>query len=1061
MARTQDYKARFWSSSRFAACAAASVVLLSLAAGSVSAEPVLRGYWTFDTDTVESGTITESAGYVSAGTHDGKLIYKLDEDGNPIPGVTFNSISGEAGNHLSSGNYISFTNDAYAVIQNTSTVTDNEALLSPNYQNTYDFVGSAFTISAWVKGQPDGNWEPYISKYGETYGYQLRRNGSTTTPTFTYRISGGDDDPSVNMPVPTPNLNDGNWHNLIAVYGGTYRELYMDGQLITRITDTAASAGGQGEPMVFSGRYHGGSAAYQAFANISLDDVAIYSGALRNNQISYLSSGGDPTQINQNVPDIGTKTIDIGLNSASGGDGVKLTRNGNISRTWLDTDMTFDGQSSFIRTNLPVGSAGLNGSFTASAWVNLDSLSGDQSIFGNNASGTNVGLHLIVRSGHPHMGFYGNDLQASNVTLETGKWYYLTYQYDADNQSQTLYLNGEQIATRTGSAAFAGTNVIDLGTAMGGNYLHGKLKGVTITDGVLSASQIQSQMNASGNNTKAVETFAWGINRDEWYSGGGASLGNAWKNGTLYTALSMYHAPTDAAEKTIVDQVNSDKTTGMVWGPQFSVLENAPADAVISVDVLGGATALNVNSRGSGGGGIALWDLTTSDYVRDSSKNIISYAGNGSNDLQHHTFSLNGLQGHDLMVVAIDRNTGGWGWVGLTNLEADTTQVSNIEGSGAHHIVLNDFNFDTAGEFSGMYEVDADGNRLDSVTHFTNGSRNGSAATNFYVDSSGTFDKGNKGFLSSGTAAYGEEQTTGILRSEPFLVQGDILEYYIAGGNNINNKHMDLVDADTGEVYFSVTGENANDFRYDFLNLKDVQGKSVYLRIVDSDGGSSWSHLELDQIRQVKFAPTELEVLASENGFHALTVDPNKTMPGFNAEVYDLGGTGITSLDDLANYITSGVEPTEKCYRYELSDFMVANSGINATAQLNVESSGQYTLAVASDGAYRIVVNGESIFESDGSENLEFIPLTFNEVGVYSLEMLYMDENGTGASIYSAEGALDSWNDSFTILNGFVDGNINSYANYFVGSEFVPEPSTWALLVFGVGLGFWMRKKRV
>lgn len=1052
MARTQDYKARFWSSSRFASRLAASLVLLSLAAGSVSAEPVLRGYWTFDSDTVESGIITESSGFVAAGTHNGLV---------QGTGITYTAISGEAGSRLTSGNYVTFSGDTYAVIQNTSTATDNEALFSPDYQNTYDFAGAAFTISAWVKGQPDGNWEPYIAKYGENnYGYQVRRNGSTTTPTFTYRISGGDDDPSYNMPVATPNLGDGNWHNLVAVYGGTYRELYMDGQLITRITDTATSCGGQGEPLVFSGRYSASAAAYQGFANISLDDVAIYSGALRNNQITYLSSGGDPTQINQNVTDIGTKTIDIGLNSASGGDGVKLTRNGNISRTWLDTDMTFDGQSSFIRTNLPVGSAGLNGSFTASAWVNLDSLSGDQSIFGNANKGTNVGLHLIVRSGKPHMGFYGNDLTASNV-LETGKWYYITYQYDANAQTQTIYLDGVQVATKTDAAAFAGANVIDLGRSMDGGYLNGKLKGVTITDGILSASQIQSQMNASGSNTKAVETFAWGINRDEWYSGGGASLGNAWSNGTLYTALSMYHAPTDAADKTIVDQANSDKTTGMVWGPQFSVLEKAPADAVISVDVMGGATALNVNSRASGGGGIALWDLTTSDYVRDSSNNIISYAGNGSNDLQHHTFSLDGLQGHDLMVVAIDRNTGGWGWVGLTNLEADTTQVSNIEGSGAHHIVLNDFNFDTAGEFSGMYEVDADGNRLDSVTHFTNGSRNGSAATNFYVDSSGTFDKGNKGFLSTGTAAFGEEQTTGILRSEPFLVQGDILEYYIAGGNNINNKHMDLVDADTGEVYFSVTGENANDFRYDFLNLKDVQGKSVYLRIVDSDGGSSWSHLELDQIRQVKFAPTELETQAYENGFHALTVDPNKTMPGFNAEVYDLGGTGITSLDDLANYITSGVEPTEKCYRYDLSDFTIPNSGINATAQLNVESSGQYTLAVASDGAYRIVVNGESIFESEGSEDLEFIPLTFNEVGVYSLEMLYMDESGTGASVYSAEGALDSWSDDFTILNGFVDGNINSYANYFVGSNFVPEPSTWALLVFGVGLGFWMRKKRV
>ncbi|MBR5160739.1 MAG: PEP-CTERM sorting domain-containing protein, partial [Thermoguttaceae bacterium] len=707
----------------------------------------------------------------------------------------------------------------------------------------------------------------------------------------------------------------------------------------------------------------------------------------------------------------------------------------------------------------------MNGSFTASAWVNLDSLSDDQSIFGNTASSSNVGLHLVVRNAHPHMGFYGNDLTASNVTLETGKWYYLTFQYDASAQTQTIYMNGEQKATRTGAAAFAGANVLDLGTSLGGRYLNGKLKGVTITDGVLSTDQIQAQMNASGNNAKAVETFAWGVNRDEWYSGGGASLGNAWANGTLYTALTMYHAPTDAAAKTIVDQGNNDKTTGMVWGAQFTVLENAPEDAVLSVDVMGGATALNVNSRASGGGGIALWDLTTKDYVRDSSNNIISYAGNGTNDLQHCQFSLNGLQGHNLMVVAIDRNTGGWGWVGLTNLEADTTQVSAIAGAEQHHLILNDFNFDTAGDFNGMYEVDADGNRLDSVTHFTNGSRNGSAATNYYVDSSGTFDKGKKGFLSTGTAAYGEEQTTGILRSDPFLIQGDILEYYIAGGNNINNKHLDLIDADTGEVYFSVTGESANDFRYDFLNLKDIQGKSVYLRVVDADGGTSWSHLELDQIRQVKFAPSAVEVQAASNSFDSRELKFYEVEPGFNVNSYNLDET-VTDLTSLADYITGGADATEKKILVTLDNFKVTDEGepvgVDVFSVLNVKSSGLYTLVIGNDEPFVLKLNGKQVIASEGSEEEPiFIPLQFSEVGQYALEMLYLDTAGKGVSIYAAQGAYNEWQRAavFELLSGTGEHNLLAYAQNPDPNK-IPEPSTWALLILGAaGMLYWRKRK--
>ena len=488
----------------FFAMLALAIAALGFFASTAQADPVLYGYWTFDSDTAEGGIIKESSGYQAEGIHDGTLVGS---------GITFQPVADEPGNHLNSGNYISFTSDSYAYINN-SRESDS------NYKNTFDPAGKTFSISAWVKGLPDGNWEPYIAKNGEGgYGWQLRRRETGNTPTFTYRISGGDDDPAVNIPGVNAALDDGNWHNLIAVYGGTYRELYMDGQLVTRIVDTATSAGGQGEPVVFSGRYTGGN--YTGFANISMDDVAIYSGTLRNNQISYLNNGGNPKTLEA----VKAETINIDMTSEKGDKATVLTRSGLTAHSWLNGEAIFYGGPGYFQTNLPVGSAGFNGSFTASAWIYMNDVSGDQAILGNSTQANDQGLHLMVRSGQPHLGFYGNDLRASQ-TLDANKWYYLTFQYDAENKTQSIFLNGEQIATQTVSKGFTGGKTLDIGKTFDSSpsYFNGRMRGISITDGILTQSEIQDMMNADRRTTR-VENFSMGKNTDEWYSGGGSTFG--------------------------------------------------------------------------------------------------------------------------------------------------------------------------------------------------------------------------------------------------------------------------------------------------------------------------------------------------------------------------------------------------------------------------------------------------------------------------------------------------------------------------------------------------------
>ena len=1022
----------------FFAMLALAIAAFGFFASTAQADPVLYGYWTFDSDTAEGGIIKESSGYQAEGVHDGTLVGS---------GITFNAISGEPGNHLNSGNYISFTSDSYAYINN-SRESDS------NYKNTFDPAGKTFSISAWVKGLPDGNWEPYIAKNGEGgYGWQLRRRETGNTPTFTYRISGGDDDPAVNIPGVNAALDDGNWHNLIAVYGGTYRELYMDGQLVTRIVDTATSAGGQGEPVVFSGRYTGGN--YTGFANISLDDVAIYSGTLRNNQISYLNGGGDPTKL------AAAEANTINISMATGGNCDKNTivkRSGKTTHTWLDGETTFYGSAGYLTTNLPVGSAGLNGSFTVSAWINMDDINGDQAIMGNTTWGTNnQSLHLVVANGKPILGLYNNDLTA-NQTLEPNQWYYLTFQYDADAQTQRIFLNGEQIAERTGAAAFAGGKTLEIGRMKetGNSYFRGRMKDIAITDAALSASEIQSMMNADRGSIR-VEDFSLGKNTDEWYSGGGSTFGVLYSYEGKNSLHTYYGSSQDGTAANVYGQGNSDANTTVLWGPQFTVADNLPDDAVITYAVAGSPNALTLDSRSSGGAGVALWDLTTGDFVRDSSGAIISGHGNGTATWLTNSFSLKGLEGHNLMLVAADRHTSSWGWIAVTDITADITQVSPIANAAQHHLVLNDFNFDKAGDFNGLYEIDSEGNKLNTVTNFQNGYLGASTRINYYVDESGL--AAGKGFLSSSDSS-GSETATGRLRSDPFLVQGDILEFLISGGSA--DLHFDLIDADSGEVYFTTTGENYNGFRYDFWNLKDIQDKSVYIQVTDAKT-ASWAHLELDQIRQIKFAPTEADVEASKNVIKSANLEVNKGLPGFNAEVYNLEGTGIDSLDALANYITGGAEPDDKLYQFYLSNFRAQNAGIDAYTTLNIESAGQYTLAVSNDEPIRITLNGETIFESERTDGLEFIPLTLSETGQYALDILYLNESGDGASLYAAQGAYDALDSAFSALNGFngFGGEyIHGYADYFVQSNDVPEPSTWALLVLGaVGMLYFRKRK--
>ncbi len=152
-------------------------------------------------------------------------------------------------------------------------------------------------------------------------------------------------------------------------------------------------------------------------------------------------------------------TTDDQVRDASGNDGHGTLTNG----ATVNGALVLDGVDDYLAIGT-VGDLGLNGSFTATATINLSDLSGDQTVFGTNRSVASQGLHLVVRNGKLHFGFHSNDT-ASSVLLSTGQDYQVTFRYDAVARTQTIFLDGVQIAQGINKNAFAGpaTDVVLIG----------------------------------------------------------------------------------------------------------------------------------------------------------------------------------------------------------------------------------------------------------------------------------------------------------------------------------------------------------------------------------------------------------------------------------------------------------------------------------------------------------------------------------------------------------------------------------------------------------------------
>jgi len=258
------------------------VGLCLLWAARAGATPGLVGEWLDG-----PAGLADVSGYSPAGTHDGYVIgaghYVFTND---VP-------AGRPGQSL-----WLYNGDTGMAISNSST-------LDAHYTNTFDSqIQNAMTVAVWAKGEP-GGWNPWVSKYGEGPGWQLRvdngnnacwtvrGNAGTITLGQNGQQYGGAEDLATKS---IPSSYSG-WHLYVGTYNVTtgLRDLYVDGVLSAQETNNGLYNLAPVEHLVLGGKDSPSGNNFGNYGVFEIYDARVYNYDLGSNAVLNLYEGGAPT----------------------------------------------------------------------------------------------------------------------------------------------------------------------------------------------------------------------------------------------------------------------------------------------------------------------------------------------------------------------------------------------------------------------------------------------------------------------------------------------------------------------------------------------------------------------------------------------------------------------------------------------------------------------------------------------------------------------------------------------------------------------------------------------
>lgn len=484
--------------------------------------------------------------------------------------------------------------------------------------DTWQALSADFSLAAWVKFDPakatsGSGYRVISSQMSPTAHYFLRVENvsDSRVPQFGVRGATG----ALTM-TGTTDINDGNWHYIVATRTGNAHRLYLDGvqEDTTRVANTGAIDTGQD---LHIGAYNTTSENFPGF----IDDVRLYNRAIDEEEITKLyKTTGDGIRYNANSRTMeyfdgnryvsmtpewgapaaglvghwkldemsGTTVID---SSGNDYDGImqNLSADDNNTSGAVNSSITLNGIDDYI--SIP-HAAELNptDSITLSAWIKSEGSTGDnQRIIGKWGPGGNsfnlfmaefdygsdgLGLQPAIEVAIGSTNFV-IDADDNGAIIGDGIWHHVAGTYDGT--SLNIYVNGALQNTLAATGAIdPSTGPINIGRDEN-NYGHffGSIDDARIYNRPLSATEIQQLYQIGspvGQNLAAPEDCP--------------NIGDVCDDGTVYAGISpdgsvaMYAAPTDEIQDL---RWNNGNSTGRTTTNQTSFVTGESNTANLSI----------------------------------------------------------------------------------------------------------------------------------------------------------------------------------------------------------------------------------------------------------------------------------------------------------------------------------------------------------------------------------------------------------------------------------------------------------------------------------------------
>jgi PKD repeat protein len=427
-------------------------------------------------------------------------------------------------------------------------------------------------------------------------------------------------------------LNDGQWHQAVAMMDASGMQLYIDGARVDRRSDVTSAQG-------YSGYWRvGGDSAWNGdnYFDGKIDDVSIYDGALTRDQVRehYTLSGRTlagavvPTDAYGSTvyaaqPDLyyrlgetsGTTAVDSSGNGNDGtyANGVTHGAAGAVVGT-TDTAGSFDGNDDTVYTNRRFSNPT---TYSLEGWFKTDSTSGGKLIgFGGNQTG-NSGSHdrdvFLRADGTIVFGTWtgGTNLATTAPGYNDNKWHYVVA--TQSSAGMKLYVDGSLAGQNGQTGAENSVNYWRIGgdtTWESWFYLRGSIDEIAVYGYALSASDVLSHYNAGSSGTPAnvAPTAAFtststGLTLSVDGSGSTDSDGTvssyAWNfgDGGTATGSTAEHTYTTAGDHIVTltvtdddgasDSVTHTVTVAAANAPPVAAFSSSSADLVATMDASG------------------------------------------------------------------------------------------------------------------------------------------------------------------------------------------------------------------------------------------------------------------------------------------------------------------------------------------------------------------------------------------------------------------------------------------------------------------------------------------